>query len=52
MVIRSAKEMLSDTDKTILQISEELNFTSSVVFDQYFKRYTLLTPLEYRRQNR
>ncbi|MFA6894912.1 MAG: AraC family transcriptional regulator [Bacteroidales bacterium] len=52
MVIRSAKEMLSDTDKTILQISEELNFSSSVVFDQYFKRYTLLTPLEYRRQNR
>jgi AraC-like DNA-binding protein len=52
MVIRSAKEMLSDTNKTILQISEGLNFSSPVVFDQYFKRYTSLTPLEYRRQNR
>ncbi len=50
MLLREIKFLLKTTDKTILEISEELNFSSPSVFIQFFRRYAGVTPLQYRRQ--
>ena len=42
--------MLKVTDKSILEISEELNFSSPSVFVQFFRHNTGITPLQYRKQ--
>ena len=50
MLVRDIKQMLKFSDKTILEISEELNFSSPSVFIQFFRRKTGVTPLQYRKQ--
>lgn len=49
-LIREAKNMLKVSDMTVLEISEELNFSSPSVFVQFFRRNTGVTPLQYRKQ--
>ncbi len=49
-LISEIKMLLNVTDKTILEISEELNFSSPSVFVQYFRRNTGITPLQYRKR--
>ncbi|MDR1860381.1 MAG: helix-turn-helix domain-containing protein [Bacteroidales bacterium] len=48
-VILEAQALLKYTNKTIQQISDELNFPSQSFFGKYFKRLTGLSPREYRR---
>ena len=47
-VISEAKVLLEQSDKTVLQISEELGFPNAPFFCRYFKRETGMTPSEYR----
>lgn len=47
-LISSIKYMLKTSDKTILQISEELNFPNASFFGRFFKKHTGMTPGEYR----
>lgn len=47
-VILEAKILLKSTDLTVLQISEELNFSNPSFFVRYFKQYAGITPLKYR----
>lgn len=49
MTISSIKSLLRSSDKTILQISEEMNFPNQSFFSQFFKKHTGMTPLVYRR---
>lgn len=49
VVVIEIKRQLKTTDRTILQISEDLNFSSPSVFVQYFKHHTGMTPLKYRK---
>lgn len=49
-LISEIKLLLKVTDKTVLEISEELNFSSPSVFVQFFRRNTGTTPLQYRKQ--
>lgn len=48
LVIHDAKAKLSSTELTILEISESLNFSDVSGFGRYFKRYTGMTPTQYR----
>jgi len=50
VVIIEAKRMLKVTDLTALQISEELNFPNPSFFGRFFKQYTGMTPLEYKKK--
>lgn len=50
-LIGECLKLLKDTDKTVLQISEELNFSDQATFTKYFKRSTGMSPTEYRRDN-
>jgi len=47
-VIISAKTLLKSTDKTALQISEELNFPDCSLFCRFFKKQTGMTPGRFR----
>lgn len=47
-IITRVKIELKHTDKSVLQISDEMNFPNASFFSKYFKRLTGLTPLEYR----
>lgn len=47
-VILEAKSLLKSTDKTVQQISNELNFPSQSFFGKYFKRLVGVSPKEYR----
>jgi AraC-like DNA-binding protein len=47
--IQEAKVLLKSSNKTILQISEELNFVTQTRFGSYFKRFTGMSPKEYRK---
>ena len=47
-LITQAKVLLRHSDKSVLQISEDLNFPNPAFFSKYFKRLTCMTPLEYR----
>lgn len=47
--IIGAKELLSCTDMTLVEIAEFLSFSSQSYFQAVFKRLTGQTPLEYRR---
>lgn len=49
-LISEIKLLLRVTDKTVLEISEELNFSSPSFFVQFFRHHTGVTPLQYRRQ--
>lgn len=48
IVIFSIKQILKTTDKTILQISEDLNFPNPSFFGRFFKKHTGMTPVKYR----
>ena len=48
-VMLESKALLKSTDKTIQQISHELNFPSQSFFGKYFKRRTGISPKEYRK---
>ena len=50
MLLSDSKLLLQTTDKTILEISEELGFSSPSVFVQFFRHHTGTTPLQYRKQ--
>lgn len=47
-VISESKALLSSTNMTIQQISDDMNFPSQSVFGKYFKRITGMSPKEYR----
>jgi len=47
-VILEAKVLLKSSDKSVLEISEELNFPNPSFFIRYFKQYAGITPLKYR----
>jgi len=49
-VMLEARALLKSTDKSIGQISDELNFPSQSFFGKYFKRRTGISPLEYRKR--
>jgi AraC-like DNA-binding protein len=48
-VMLEARALLKSTDKSIGQISDELNFPSQSFFGKYFKRRTGSSPLQYRK---
>jgi AraC family transcriptional regulator, transcriptional activator of pobA len=48
-VMLEARALLKSTDKTIQQISDELNFPSQSFFGKYFKRRAGISPKEYRK---
>jgi len=48
--IQKAKELLSDTSKTIKEIAYELRFETSLYFSKVFKEKTGLTPTAYREE--
>lgn len=47
-VVLEAKALLKQTNQTIQQISDELNFPSQSFFGKFFKRMTGISPKEYR----
>ena len=47
-LITQAKVLLRHSDKSVLQISEDLNFPNPSFFSKYFKRLTGMTPLEFK----
>ena len=47
-VISIAKVELKSSDKTVLQISDELNFADASLFCRFFRKYTGMSPKEYR----
>lgn len=47
-VMNEAKILLESTDKTIMQIADDLNFGDSYTFSHYFKRYSGQSPVFYR----
>jgi len=46
--IQVSKELLSSTDYSIAQISNSCGFSSQSYFSQSFKKFTDMTPAEYR----
>jgi YesN/AraC family two-component response regulator len=47
--IEAAKEMLENTNKSALEISNFLNFNEQTYFSKIFKKYVGETPSKYRR---
>lgn len=50
-VVKNAKRLLLSTDLNSTEISERLNFSTPSFFCRYFKRYTGLSPQEWKSQN-
>lgn len=50
MLLSDSRLLLQTTDMTVLEISEELGFSSPSVFVQFFRHHTGTTPLKYRKQ--
>lgn len=50
-VILEAKLLLSNRNKTIQQVSDDLHFANQAFFTKFFKRHTTLTPTAWRVQN-
>lgn len=48
MVINDTKSRLKLTNQTIQQIADDLNFADMSFFCKYFKRYTGMTPMQWR----
>lgn len=48
-LVTRAKILLRHSDKTVVQISDELCFPNPSFFSKYFRRLTGMTPLEYKR---
>ena len=49
-VIMHAKVMLNHSTKTVVEISDALNFPNESFFSKYFKRLTGMSPTDYRRK--
>lgn len=49
--IERAKELLRDTDNKISDIALSVGFSNQQRFNDIFKKYVKLTPLQYRKQN-
>lgn len=49
--LQYAKELLANTDMSLMQITNELNFESTSHFHSLFKKHFNMTPAEYRRLN-
>ena len=49
--IIKSKVLLKTNNKSIYQISEELNFPNPSFFSRFFKKHTNMTPNEYRKKN-
>lgn len=47
-VILEAKALLKSTTMTVVQISDELNFSDNAFFARYFRRHVGMSPKEYR----
>ena len=47
-----AKLLLEQTDKSIKEIANELNFPEQFTFRKYFKRYAGVSPTDYRNESR
>jgi len=47
-VVNKAKIALRYTDKSIAEISEDLNFDEQTTFTRFFKRITNMTPSRFR----
>lgn len=47
-ILREAKLMLKSTDETVTEIADKLNFPNSSFFAHYFRKYTGLSPVEFR----
>ncbi len=52
LLIDRSKELLKKTDKNINQIARDLNFCNQHYFSNLFKRYTQMTPSDYRAYSR
>jgi YesN/AraC family two-component response regulator len=50
-ILMNARLLLITTNKTIAQISEELNFSNASFFTQFFKKHEGVTPKIYRTKN-
>ena len=50
--LQHAKELLANTDMSLTEITNELNFESTSHFHSLFKKHFNMTPAEYRRLNR
>lgn len=50
-VIKNAKRLLSSTELSSSEIAERLHFATPSFFCRYFRRYTGLTPSEWRMEN-
>ncbi|MGV0938645.1 helix-turn-helix domain-containing protein [Empedobacter falsenii] len=49
VVIRESKVLLSDTSKTISEISNELNFSDQYSFGNFFKKHLKISPTQFRK---
>ena len=49
--ITESKALLTSTDFSLTQISEQMGFSSPAYFSQSFRRFSGQSPLEYRRKN-
>lgn len=47
-ILREAKLMLKSTDGTVTEIADKLNFPNSSFFARFFRKYTGLSPVEFR----
>ena len=52
ILIENAKELLSNTDMAIEQISDKLGFSSSSYFRKNFYQQTKTTPTKYRKSSK
>jgi AraC-like DNA-binding protein len=50
-ILMNARLLLITTNKTVAQISEELNFSNTSFFTQFFKKHEGITPKTYRARN-
>lgn len=49
-LLKEAFILLNDSELTFTEIAYQLNFSSVSAFGRFFKRYSLLSPTEYRKQ--
>lgn len=50
MVVMEIKSLLRNTDMSVKQIAQQLNFTTQSFMGRYFKNLTGLSPLDYRKR--
>lgn len=50
-IVREAISLLKDTQKTVLEISEELNFPNASYFGTFFRKQTGMSPMQMRRND-